>query len=382
MVTDGFARSCPPLTLSSPTDLIAAVPYLLGFHPDNSLVLLGVDTAEMRARFTGRCDLARPGGDPQPAAAWLTAPLRREGCDGALIAAFGSPDRTDPMVAQVGRFLDDDGIELREALRVDQGRYWSYLCPAPAYLPDDGMPYNTDSSPVPAAAVAAGLTAYPSRAALAATIAPVRGEARLRMRAATQRAEARCVQYYAERSDQERPAVTRALRREGARHVHSVLAHALTGEQLIPPDDLAWLGLMLMSLRVRDEAWVRIDHESAHAHVRLWGHVLRHVEPDYVPAPGALLAFSAWLTGDGALANLALDRVEEVEPTYSMAGLLRQLITQAVPPHRWSGFSPEELEEESPIDEVECGRIDGPWERGGSGGPWELGGPGGNGRGG
>jgi uncharacterized protein DUF4192 len=40
----------------------------------------------------------------------------------------------------------------------------------------------------------------------------------------------------------------------------------------------------------------------------------------------------AWQAGDGALANVALDRALADEPGYSMALLLRQVITAGAPP--------------------------------------------------
>jgi hypothetical protein len=45
-----------------------------------------------------------------------------------------------------------------------------------------------------------------------------------------------------------------------------------------------------------------------------------------------LLGFVAWQCGDGALANVALDRALADDPRYSMALLLRQVITAGAPP--------------------------------------------------
>ena len=46
----------------------------------------------------------------------------------------------------------------------------------------------------------------------------------------------------------------------------------------------------------------------------------------------ALLAFVAWQCGDGALANVALDRALADDAGYSMALLLRQVIAAGAPP--------------------------------------------------
>jgi hypothetical protein len=74
---------------------------------------------------------------------------------------------------------------------------------------------------------------------------------------------------------------------------------------------------------VRDEAWTRIGEEHLEAQLALWRAVVRRVEDAYMPAPACLLAVAAWLGGNGALANVALDRAMGADPDYSMARLLR-----------------------------------------------------------
>src|SRR3954452_1300409 len=57
----------PAIRVSSPADLIEAVPYLLGFHPAESLVVIGFDGAEAVTRqitVTGRLDIGLDGVDP------------------------------------------------------------------------------------------------------------------------------------------------------------------------------------------------------------------------------------------------------------------------------------------------------------------------------
>src|SRR5262249_17792878 len=114
-----------------------------------------------------------------------------------------------------------------------------------------------------------------------------------------------------------------------------------------PPDEeVAWLGMLLISVRVRDEAWVRITDEDLQVHLRLWTDVLRRVDDPYAAAPACLLAFTAWRAGQGALANGALDRALAADPHYSMARLLHELFISGLPP--WSlpmNLTPEQLDE-------------------------------------
>jgi hypothetical protein len=67
-------------------------------------------------------------------------------------------------------------------------------------------------------------------------------------------------------------------------------------------------------------------------YLRLWTDLTRRARPGYVAPAAALLAFAAWQCGDGALANIALDRALADDPWYSMAQLLRQVIDAGVPP--------------------------------------------------
>jgi hypothetical protein len=83
---------------------------------------------------------------------------------------------------------------------------------------------------------------------------------------------------------------------------------------------------------VRDDAWARMLPEYNAAHTRLWADLTRLAPPGYVAAPASLLAFVAWQAGDGALANVALDRALADNRRYSMARLLRRALDSGAPP--------------------------------------------------
>ncbi|RCV48928.1 DUF4192 domain-containing protein [Marinitenerispora sediminis] len=344
------------LRLGTPTDVIAAVPYLLGVPPRaESMVLLGLDRAERRVRFVSRCDLpAEPADAPRRLAARMVQPFARRGCDQALIVGYGRPERVTPWVDAVRAALAEVGVRPRDALRVHGGRYWSYLCPSSECCPPEGVAYDTDTSVIPATAVVAGLAVRGDGGARA-IVAPVRGAARTAMERATLRAEARCARMWAPGDRGGRTSFDTALRVEGVRAVRAAVAEAVRGELTSDPDRIAWLGVVLVSLRVRDEAWAHIQRDRIESHVRLWTRVLRHVEPAYTAAPGALLAFAAWQQGDRELVEAALRRVHEAEPDYAMAALIRQALRQGVSPRTWRHFTPEWLDGASPV-----ARTDGP----------------------
>ncbi len=94
----------------------------------------------------------------------------------------------------------------------------------------------------------------------------------------------------------------------------------------------AWLALVLTRIRVRDYAWAWMDPAHREAHRRLWTDVVRQAQPGYATAPASLLALTAWQSGDGALANLAIDRALADTPGYTMALLLRNALGAGAPP--------------------------------------------------
>jgi Domain of unknown function (DUF4192) len=101
----------------------------------------------------------------------------------------------------------------------------------------------------------------------------------------------------------------------------------------------------LTDLRVRDDAWARMEPKFRAAHQRLWTDVVRHAREPYVPAPASLLAFVAWQSGEGALSNIAIERALAADPDYSMAHLIGQATDAGLPPSAARlPMTPEEVE--------------------------------------
>ena len=75
-----------------------------------------------------------------------------------------------------------------------------------------------------------------------------------------------------------------------------------------------------------------MEPEHSEMYLRLWADLTRRARPGYVAPAASLLAFAAWQCGNGALANIALERALADDPGYSMARLLRGVLDAAVPP--------------------------------------------------
>lgn len=305
------------LRLRTPHDVIAAVPYLLGFHPAGSLVAIGAEGPQGTCAL--RLDLP-PAEHVDAAAEQLATVLVGNGFPRAVLVGYGGPALVEPIVAAARAALAVRGVEVLETLRVDGGRFWTCGCTVPACCPPEGTPYDISTSPVAAQATVAGRVALSDRGALARSVAPVTGLAREAMRRARTRAERRFIDRMVGSPDP-----TAALARmveEGVAYVRGLPPRELTD------DEVAWLGVVLMHPEVRDEA---LAHTGADR-LDLWRDVLRRIDERFAAAPACLTAYAAYLAGDGALANVALDRAVAADPDYLMATLLRDIILTGVPP--------------------------------------------------
>ena len=321
----------------SPAALLRLVPHLLGFMPEASLIVIGVAPPRDRIQVTLRYDL------PDPPAADLAAEIAAHALGvlsaQRLTAAVAVGYGPEPLVTPVARELREAawqaGIDVREFLRVADGRYWSYVCGNEKCCPAEGVPFDaTAADPAEAEALAAvGDRVLATRAALAARVAPLGGLARESMRQATRRAEQHIAQLLGKvRRSGRLGAARHMIASEGLAAVGAMITRYREGGRFTSDDEVARLTVALRDLRVRDDAWARMDPGHSDAHQRLWTDVVRRAQPGYTAASAALLAFVAWQSGDGALANVALDRALADDPRYSMALLLRQVITAGAPP--------------------------------------------------
>ena len=319
--------------VGSADGILAVVPHLIGFHPTDSLVMLGIGGPHARIRLAFRYDLPDPPEEELAAdiAEHAVTVLRRQHLAMAIGVGYGPGKAVTPVVDVVVPALRKAGIAVQDALRVEGGRYWSYLCDDPQCCPPDGVAFDTAGHPASVALAAAGLTVRPDRAALADTLAPVAGAAPS-MREAVRRARRKAghlIDLEAAAAGQD-PFLP--IADAGRRSVKQAIARYRRGGELIDQDEIGWLGVALGDLRVRDDAWARMDPHFNDAHRRLWIDLVRYLPGDVVAAPAALLAFTAWQAGDGALASVAIERALEADPEYSMALLVADALHAGLPP--------------------------------------------------
>jgi hypothetical protein len=317
--------------VSSPSSLLAVVPPLLGFEPSEpSLVVVGTEPPRGEVRITLRFDIP----DAQLADEVVDSAicyLAGNSITSAAVVGYGSDSLVTPVAEEVLRRFSEAGIALTEVLRVQDQRYWSYVCGDPECCPPEGTPFDPKAHPI--AAQLAGKPVLSSREALAQTVAPATGAEAEAARRATRHAEARARRLIrAAGNGTGHKARRRALHGPGLLAVTEAISRYREGRKPLSHSAAAWLALSLQELPVRDDAWARMDPDHAKAHLRLWTDVTRLAQPGYAAAPAALLAFTAWQQGDGALANVALDRALADQPDYSMATLIRQALDCGAPP--------------------------------------------------
>jgi hypothetical protein len=307
------------VTARNSADLLAAVPYLLGFHPTDSVVALALRGA--RVIFQARAD-APAAADVDPLAAYLATIIVRQDPTSAVLVGYGPEAPTVAALAALARAVESSGVPVVEVLRVHDGRYWSLGCRDGACCPAGGAPYDPATTAFAASAAFGGASALPDRAALAGSLAPVPGAG---LEPEVARAEERLAQLRGggaarRRRTAARAAVREALERYGA------------GGRL-DDDELAWLAVLAGDCRARDDAWQRmLAVPPRDEHTALWRDVVRRVPERYVPAPATLLALAEWRVGNGPAAGVAVDRALDADPGYPLASLVRQALHAAVPP--------------------------------------------------
>ncbi|WP_222266122.1 DUF4192 domain-containing protein [Modestobacter marinus] len=330
--------------LSEPGEVAAAVPHLIGFRPRESLVVVSLRGGRTR-RFglTARIDLppaehraAVVGGlvhslmTDRPAAVVL-AVVSEAPDDLAVDRWPGGADHRptlphrdlvhEAVLAFAGR-----SVPVQETLLVRRGRWWSYDCPRPCCAPDAGTPLPGGTSALAAASAVSGQVLAEDRAELARRIAPVGFLAAAGTSRACDEVGLDVARVTAERgredvAEESWAEVRRALLRTAPGSVGAITDHEVAR--------VAWA---LRDIGVRDRALALALGRRAAAAEGLWTEVTRRAPPPLDAAPATLLAVSAWLRGDGAMANVALERALDSDPAYPFAGLLRTALDHCMPP--------------------------------------------------
>ncbi|MET0999407.1 MAG: DUF4192 domain-containing protein [Marmoricola sp.] len=319
----------------TPTDLIAVVPAVLGFHPQDSVVLLTFGPPG--GGFHARVDLPVESAHQEAVADVLVDAVVSNGVRRAAMLLY--TDDVELALGQARLLVDrlvDLGVDLLDVLRVDDGCWHR--------VPEDGSPgtaYELETHPFTAQRVFEGHVVHRDREELADSLVGTDEDDAVAVALAATR--------YADlvaTSQEAADPVHGFLRTEARWLQRRIRAHLddPSGRSSSPDASEAGRLLVLASLvPTRDVAWAEITRETSEPHVELWRGLVRRSPRDLLPGVSSLLAFAAWQHGDGALAWCAIDRCLEVDPDYSMAHCVAELLTRAVPPTVWEQIGEDEL---------------------------------------
>ncbi|WP_392673088.1 DUF4192 domain-containing protein [Streptomyces sp. LN785] len=346
------------ITLRGPAELADALPYLMGFYPNDSVVMVALHGG--RGRFGGRLRLGIPRSEQEwPHVAEQLAEClvkgserRGEHPDAIVIFLCQDPgegetpgqamERLRPLAQRLRTACGALDVPVLEALCISAGRYWSYCCPDARCCPTDGNVLSLPGTSVMAAAATyAGIQVRGSLREMEARLAPLKTQAVAEQPQALDSAGAALVpRILDEEGRKEVARETLALARVMMKRLREAPATASSAadsrdDSLISHDEAAAVILGLQDRDTRDKAAEWMEGAEAQSALRLWRALSRRcVGPyeEHAAAPLTLAGWVSWSTGDEPGARVALGLALRVDPDYTFAQLLHQACNQGLDP--------------------------------------------------
>ncbi|MGV9311684.1 DUF4192 domain-containing protein [Streptomyces sp. NPDC003691] len=357
---DGPGGADEQITLRGPAELADCLPYLLGYTPSDSVVLVALHGE--RGRFGGRVKLGIPGSpaewEPtarQLAECLIETSVRREGRpDGIVLFLCREPaggqtgrevmEWLRPFAQRLRTACGARDVPVFEALCISGGRFWSYCCPDERCCPAEGTTLVAPGTSVLAAAATyAGIGLRGSQQQLEARLRPLPDRSAEGQRRALDGAGADLVHGMLLDGRERRSigddtiALARMLmeRLSGAEPIVSPPLADAADDGLISDDEAAFVILGLQDRETRDRAAAWMEGAEAEPALRLWRALARRcVQPytEHAAAPLTLAGWVAWSTGDEPAARIALAAALHSDAEYVFALLLHQACNEGVEP--------------------------------------------------
>ncbi|MFF9148919.1 DUF4192 domain-containing protein [Streptomyces sp. NPDC014861] len=357
------------ITLRSPSELADALPFVLGFHPTDSVVLVALHGANGRFGGRIRVGIPRAPGEWDSTADHLAECLvetsaRHSAPPDGIVGFLCQDPRPGETAAQVHERLRPFAQRLRtacgaldipvyEVLCISDGRHFSYCCPDERCCPPEGTPLALSGTSVMAAAAAyAGIQVRGSLRDLEAGFKPTGAPGDAEQRSALDAAAAAIVPRVVEGAEERGRALVRETtlalagrllgrfaeppRRtgaDGARLGRAVLD--ADDDARVEPAEAAAVILGLQDRLTRDRLAEWMEGGEGAAAARLWRVLARRcVAPyeEYAAAPLSLAGWAAWSTGDEPTARVALNLALRADPEYVFARLLHQACNEGLDP--------------------------------------------------
>lgn len=327
------AAPAPTLRASGPGEVLQVVPYLLGFHPEKSVVLIAL--RGRRIAVSARYDLEAP---PEMAVPWMVA-AGREGATSVLVVVYsdlldGPPLAHREHADRLAELAAERELTVTDRLAVGADRWWSYDCSNPHCCPPEGTPVDPTGA-VAVGAVAEGLVSLPRRSDLEAELAP------LPVRVAE-------VSGALDRADEEAPVdlSPEDLRARDWATVRRFVRESERRQGPIPAQEAAAVLWALLDLHVRDATLGYLAARPKPEVTGAWRELVQVAPPLWRAPVATLYAFWCYAAGQGARTNVGIEVALAADTDYSMALLLDQVVGTGVNPLR---FIPDLAKECRPI---------------------------------
>ncbi|MFD8419640.1 DUF4192 family protein [Streptomyces sp. NPDC059668] len=349
------------ITLRTPAELADALPYLLGYRPQDSIVLAALHDGERRGRFGGRARLGvPPQADDWPSVAeqlahGLVRGSERRGARPESMVVYlcqepGSGEsgrdvmeRLRPLAQLLRTACGRLDVPVIEALCISDGRFWSYCCPGQGCCSPEGETMGLPGTSVLAAAATyAGLQVRGTLRELTARLIPWERGAAVDQEVALDAANRALIPRILD--DESRATVSeetleqarRLLKRfADASPVSGVRPADLRDDGLLEAEEAATLILGLQDRTTRDRAAEWMEGDEAGPALRLWRALARRCVGSYgehAAAPLTLAGWVAWSSGDELEAREALAMALGADPDYLFARLLHQACNEGLDP--------------------------------------------------
>lgn len=296
----------PRSKVSSVTDLVEVIPTLLGFHPEESLVVLAIQHGELVVTARADARACEQGLAPALSSLWRRYPA-------ALFFLFGFCRDADAGWRALERLADEipAGTPSRRVL-VDEHRWYGAR-------DTPGVPYDRLGNVHLARAAFAGRPVRGSRAELVALIQT--SSTPEQVCASLERVEATL---------------------KGAGDLRERAAALIAGHQAAPRpltlDEVTLLSLASHDDRFLDEQLWALTPEQAGVHQQLWLQVVRGSVPSCRGGALVALGLTSWLCGEGALQVVCLEALGKVAGPPAWIDLLDLVNAAALSPQHWDAL--------------------------------------------
>ncbi|MGW7368210.1 DUF4192 domain-containing protein, partial [Streptomyces sp. NPDC054841] len=356
----GPADEQQQITLRGAGELADALPYMLGFHPTDSIVMVALHGS--RGRFGGRLRL----GIPESPREWLPVAQHLAEClvegserrgarpDGIVVFLCQDPgeaetgsavmERLRPLAQWLRTSCGSLDVPVHEALCISGGRFWSYCCPDSRCCPAEGTAMAMQGTSVMAAAAAyAGIQVRGSLREMEARLQPMTTPSAAGQERALDSAGAALVPRILDSQSREQVGketlrlARRLMKRLGERATVGVgwSTADVRDDRIISDDEAAAVILGLQDRDTRDHAAGWMEGQEADRALRLWRALSRRcVGPyaEHAAAPLSLAGWVSWSIGDEPGARVALSLALRADPEYVFARLLHQACNEGLDP--------------------------------------------------